>query len=192
MNAQQKNGCRSARQRGVKVFSSLAVLVLVSACSPFQRLLVNGDTRTEFLNDSCDITLLSHLHGELVRGEYLEMDDPTLVFDGIPLPLACDYSQKRMFPLRPNDSTVWVYTIKPYLVGEDEILVGSLYTLYPSADPDSEFALERRVKEYSQGKDFERGKYLLLSYRIEQDSIASIKLGRKKYVKKQGPQEPRP
>ena len=64
-------------------------------------------------------------------------------------------------------------------VGKDEIIVGSLYKLFPGNESDLVF--ERRIKEYTQKSEFESGKYLGLTYYIENDTTMIVKLGTGKY-----------
>ena len=70
-------------------------------------------------------------------------------------------------------------TIRQVLVGEDEIVIGNLFTF--DLNQDSTFIFQRRVKEYSQMEEFESGKYVVFTYFVENDSTTIIKAGTRRY-----------
>ncbi len=84
-----------------------------------------------------------------------------------------------LFLSSDKDSVIWLRTIRPVKVGRAVIIIGNLYTLYPSNDPSLIF--ERRIKEYSQVDNFEGGKYIGFTYFLENDTTTIIKLGTKYY-----------
>lgn len=166
--------------------SKLVIIVLATtilSCTPYQRLFINSEARADFWTDSCDISMLTQLDHKLDSVDYLSLEDPNTLLDELLISSECDYAHQKLFPPRQTDSTIWLFTIRPYQVRDDEVLVGSLYTLFRSVEQDSVLILERRVKAYSQSKEFERGKYVVLTYIINDESNASVKLGKKKYLK---------
>lgn len=129
--------------------------------------------------DSCDVHMISQLHQALDSTDYWTLQNPTMLLDSIEMVSPCDYYTKKMFHPQQNDSAIWLLTIRPFRTGSNEIILGNLYTLYP--DQDSVMVLERRVKEYSQTKEFERGEYMILTYYIENDTTTRSHLGKKKF-----------
>jgi len=91
----------------------------------------------------------------------------------------CVYYSYRLYPPLNKDSAIWVMTIRPVLVGKDEIILGNLFTFDPNQD--STFIYQRRVKEYSQMEDFESGKYVVFTYFVENDTTTIIKAGKRRY-----------
>ena len=66
-------------------------------------------------------------------------------------------------------------TIRPATIGKNEIILGNLYTFYPKQD--STFIYLRRVKEYSQMKEFESGKYMVFTYFVKNETTTIVKKG---------------
>jgi len=162
----------------MKKILTLALFLSFISCSPYLRIFVNQDSRNTFFEDSCDVRMINQLNDALDSTDYYTLQNPTTLLESIEMNSPCDYFTKKMYPAEQNDTTIWLFTIRPFQTGKKEIMLGNLYTLYPGQD--SMLVLERRVKEYSQTEDFERGKYLILTYYIEDDTISRTHLGKKK------------
>jgi hypothetical protein len=106
------------------------------------------------------------------------LQNPTMLLNSIEKDSPCDYYTKKIYDPQQYDSAIWLFTIRPFQTGRGQIILGNLYTLYPGQD--SMIVLERRVKEYSQTNEFERGKYIILTYYIENDTTIRKHLGKKK------------
>jgi hypothetical protein len=91
----------------------------------------------------------------------------------------CEYYAYKFIPPYPNNSAIWLTTIRPATIGKNEIILGNIYTFDP--DQDSTFIFKRRIKEYSQKTDFESGKYVVFTYFIENDTTTIVKLGTRKF-----------
>ncbi len=163
----------------------LIILLLLGAsfsCSPYQRLMLHHESRSRILIDSCEIALLSQFHAALSH-DSLAKGDPARIFSELQRETECSFLQSHVFPQRPTDSDIWVYTIKTCLSGQKEVFIGSLFTLFPGYAADSTFVLERRIKQYNQGKEFERGRYMVFHYSLMGDSILSIKTGESEHLR---------
>ena len=147
------------------------------SCSPFQRMILNADNRNNFLEDSCDLQIITELKQSLDTIEYNKPLDQTRLLEDLINESECEYYAHELDPLH-EDSAIWLMTIRPVLVGKDEIIVGNLFTF--DHDQDSTFIFQRRVKEYSQKENFETGKYVVFTYFMENDAPVSIKAGKRK------------
>lgn len=159
----------------MKKIIALTILASIFSCTPFQKLILIPSNRNSILQDSCDVSMISRLRQTLDTIGYNQTLDYTKVMEEIMNDAECDYSASKLYPPR-EDSTVWIMTIRPVRVGKDEIILGNLYTLYPQHD--STFIFQRRLKEYSQMKEFESGKYVVFTYFEDHDSTTIIKAGR--------------
>ena len=158
---------------------SIALLATILSCTPYQRLILNPSNLNTLLNDSCDVEIMSQLKHMLDTTNNLEQKNPDILMGDFETDTCCEYYAKELFLSSDTDSAIWLRTIRPVKVGRAEILVGNLYTLYPTKDPSIIF--ERRIKEYSQSDNFEGGKYVGFTYFLENDSTTIIKLGTKYY-----------
>ncbi|MFO7671088.1 MAG: hypothetical protein R6W31_15630 [Bacteroidales bacterium] len=116
--------------------------------------------------------------------DFPTIENPNTLLDDIVFDSECNYFQKQVFPPRDLDSMVWFFTIRPIQVGKHEAKIGSLYTLFPDTGSASKLIIERRVKEYSQTEKFEMGKYMVMTYVIEDDTVSSINLGNKEKIRR--------
>jgi len=159
----------------MKLAIYITLLSLAFACSPYQKLIYYPAKRNSILLDSCDSLLISQMK------QTLELMDPGSPFDPAALPDAtpeapgCRYDAVEVLPPRA-DSSIWLLAIRPATVGRDEIILGSLYTFYPGQD--STFTFIRRIKEYSQNREFEGGKYMVFTYYYQNDSLTVVKAGK--------------
>ena len=140
---------------------------------------MNQDSRNTFFEDSCDVHMISQLHKALDSPDNWTRQNPAMLLDSIEMKSPCDYYAKKMFHPQQNDTAIWLLTIRPFQTSREEIILGNLYTLYPGQD--SMLVLERRVKEYSQTEDFERGKYMVFTYYIKNDTTTRKHLGKRKF-----------
>ena len=162
-----------------KVFA-LVILTTIYACTPYQRMFLTPANLSTFLDDSCDVNVVSHLKQVIDTTElWWKIHDPTILLEAAESEPSCEYYSKELFFPLHKDSTIWLLTIRPIQVGKDEIILGNLYTFNPNQD--SLFVFERRVKEYSQSDDFESGKYLVFTYYVEDDSTTVVKTGSRMY-----------
>jgi hypothetical protein len=159
----------------MKKIVALCLLTTLLSCTPYQKLFLVPSNLHPFLDNSCDVDVVLRLQQVLDTTEYWKLDDPDLLLDHIADDTACTYFLKKIYHPAEEDSAIWLLTIRPEQVGKDEIILGNLYTFHPYSD--TAVVFERRVKEYSQTKDFERGKYVGFTYYIENDSISTIKTG---------------
>ena len=160
-----------------KILTIVVVLSFVS-CRPYTQIFLSQESRTTFLEDSCDVYMISQLKYALDSIDYLTLQNPTMLLNSIEMGSPCDYYSRKMFHPQQGDTTIWLLTIRPFNTRNEEIILGNLYTLYPNQD--SVLVLERRVKEYSQTKEFERGDYMILTYYIENDTTTRIHLGKRR------------
>jgi hypothetical protein len=156
----------------------IALFLSCLSCSPYVRIFLSQESRSTFLEDSCDVHMIRQLHQVLDSTDIWTLQNPTMLLSNMVMDATCDYYTKKIYEPQENDSAIWLFTIKPFLTGKEQIILGNLYTLYPAQD--SVIVLERRVKEYSQTEDFERGKYIILTYYIENDTTIRKHLGKKK------------
>jgi hypothetical protein len=162
-----------------KVFALIILTSLIS-CSPYQRMFLSSANRSTFVEDSCDVTVLRQLKQVTDTNEdWWKVQDPATLLGDVETDPACEYYSKKFLAPLHKDSTIWVMTIRPVQVGKKEIILGNLYTLKPNQD--SGFVFLRRVKEYSQYENFERGKYVVFTYYLEDDSTSVVKLGSRIY-----------
>ena len=154
----------------VKMIRYLLIIsaLFLFSCSPYQRLVLNPSNLSEFLNDSCDLRLIQAIGYESEISAYENENQDN-----------CVYFTQRFMNAPEYDSSRWFLAIEPVLVGKDEIIVGNLYKIFPLNG--SGLIYERRIKEYSQKKNFEGGKYMGFTYYVEDDSTKIIKLGTGKY-----------
>ncbi len=159
---------------------TLIILTSILSCTPFQRMFISPANLSTFRQDSCDVNVLSHLKQVIDTTEFWwKVQDPTTLLEVVETDPICEYYAKKFLSPLHKDSTIWVLTIRPVQVGKNEIILGNLYTLEPNQD--SGFVFLRRVKEYSQYDDFERGKYLVFTYYLEEDSTTIVKTGSRIY-----------
>ena len=162
-----------------KVFA-LVILTSILACTPYQRMFLTPANLSTFLDDSCDVNVVSHLKQVIDTTEFWwKILDPAILLEDVKTDPTCKYYSKEIFSPLHKDSTIWLLTIRPVQVGKDEIILGNLYTFNPNQD--SIFIFERRVKEYSQNDDFESGKYLVFTYYVEDDTTTIVKTGSRMY-----------
>ena len=153
---------------------ALALFCSTISCTSYQKLMMIPANRNHILRDSCDISVIHQLSDTLgAIGYHLAFEQSGLLEEMIK-ESACDYYASKVYPPR-EDSTIWLLTIRPVLTGKDEIMLGSLYTLFPRQD--STLVFKRRVKEYSQAEEFESGKYRVFTYTIENDTTLIVKSG---------------
>lgn len=158
----------------MKKIIAITILALIFSCTPYQKLILIPASRNSILKDSCDILVINQLRRSLDTIKYYETLDQTRVLDEIVSDIEYNYYENKFYPPR-EDSTIWLMTIRPAIVGKDEIILGSLYTFY--LEQDSTFIFQRRVKEYSQMKEFESGKYMVFTYFVDNDTTIIIKTG---------------
>jgi hypothetical protein len=158
----------------MKKIIAITILTSVFSCTPYQKLILTPANRNDLLKDNCDVMVMNQLGQSLDTIEYSSTSYQTKLLEEIFEEFDCDYFAIKFYPPR-GDSTVWLTTIRPAIVGKDEIILGSLYTFYPHQD--SAFVYQRRVKEYSQRKEFESGKYMVFTYYIEDDTTTIVKVG---------------
>jgi len=132
-----------------------------------------------FLEDSCDVIVIKQLKLALDTFEHDITIDQTFLLENLIRESECEYYTNKIYPSLNNDSAIWLMTIRPVLVGKDEIILGNLYTFDPHQD--STFVFLRRVKKYSQMEDFESGKYILFTYFVENDTTTTAKAGKRRY-----------
>lgn len=153
---------------------AIAMVALVFSCSPVQKLVVLPANRNEILTDSCDISVMNQLRVSLDTIGYDHTEDQTRRLEAILNASDCRYYASEFYPPR-EDSSVWLLTIRPVMLGKEELILGNLYTFYPQQD--SSIFFQRRIKEYSQTKEFESGKYVVFTYYIEEDTTTIVKKG---------------
>ncbi len=171
-----------------------SIIAVIMGCTPYQRLFLPTGNLQSFLRDSCDIQTVKNLKQLLDTADYRLHEDreahpeeamedamanavADAMEDAMEDPF-CKYLNGELIrPVYP-DSSVWLLLIKPAQVGNDEIILGSLYT-FP-LNQDSVFRFIRRVKEYSQPREFESGKYVVFNYTIENDSTTIVRAGTRK------------
>ena len=164
----------------MKNLFALFIFTTMLACTPYQRMFLTPTSRTSFLEDSCDIEVISHLKEVIDTTElWWSIHNPKILLEAAQTGLPCEYYSKELYsPLR-KDSAIWLLTIRPVQVGKDEIILGNLYTFKPNQD--SVFVFERRVKQYSQREIFESGKYFVLTYYVENGTTTIVKTGSRMY-----------
>jgi hypothetical protein len=159
----------------MKKIIAIVISISIFSCSPYQRMFLSPANLNSVLEDSCDMLTITSLKQLL---DTIEFDNTTkqneLLEDLINDP-ECKHYTYKLFPPKPEDSTIWLTTIRPVLIGKDEIILGNLYTFKPNQD--SIFIFQRRMKEYSQKADFESGKYVVFTYFVENDTTTIIKVG---------------
>ncbi len=163
----------------MKKIIALGLLSTIMACSPYQKMFLSPANYSVFLENSCDLQLISHLKQIIDTTEYWECNDPSIFLKEVKKDSSCTYYSKELFPPLHKDSAIWLRTIRPVRIGQDELILGNLYTFIPNQD--SIFILTRRVKEYTQNEDFESGTYMGFTYYIHDDSTTVIKTGTRKY-----------
>lgn len=152
----------------------ITVLASVFSCTPYQRLILMPANRNEILTDSCDLSVIYKLSQALDTIGSDESLEQTGLLDAIISESECEYFAHKLYP-PGEDSTLWLLTIRPVTSGKDEIILGNLYTLHPKTD--SSYIFQRRVKVYSQMKDFESGKYIVFTYTVLGDTTTMVKSG---------------
>ncbi len=158
----------------MKTILTILMLAALVSCSPYQQLMIVPAKRNNILKDSCDLALVSRLRYALDTVSYDQTPVQSRLLEELIQESECEYYAHLFYPPR-DDSSMWFLTIRPAMVGKEEIILGNLYTMYPGQD--SVFVFHRRIKEYSQNKAFESGKYMGFTYFIENDSTAIIKTG---------------
>ena len=158
----------------MKKIIAIIIITSIVSCTPYQKLILIPANRNNILKDSCDVLVINKLRQSLDTIEYNKNLDQTRLLEEIINECECDYYANKFYPPR-EDSTIWLMTIQPVIVGKDEIILGNLYTFYPKQD--STFIFQRRVKEYSQMKEFESGKYLVFTFFVDNDTTTMVKVG---------------
>ena len=158
----------------MKKIIAITILTSIFSCTPYQKLILIPANRNNILKDNCDVLVINQLRQSLDTIEYNKTLDQTRLIEDIITEFECEYYANKFYPPR-EDSTIWLMTIRPVIVGKDEIILGNLYTFYPKQD--STFIFQRRVKEYSQMKEFESGKYMVFTYFVENDTTTIVKTG---------------
>ena len=158
---------------------TIAVAVFISffSCTPYQRLFLSPANLNTVLEDSCDVIVISRLIQMLDTIQYDSTINQHYLLENLIEDVNCEYYAYKFFPSHPNDSAIWLTTIRPTIVGNDEIILGNIYTFDPNQD--STFIFKRRIKEYSQKTDFESGNYVVFTYFIENDTTTIVKLGKR-------------
>ncbi len=168
-----------------------SIIAVIMGCTPYQRLFLPTGNLQSLLRDSCDIRTVNNIKQLLDTADYRlqenrEADSEEAMEDAMANAVAdamedavkdpsCEYlSGELIRPVYP-DSSVWLLLIKPAQVGKDEIILGSLYTFPLNQDTIFRFIL--RVKEYSQHREFESGKYVVFNYTVENDSTTIVRTG---------------
>jgi hypothetical protein len=159
----------------MKKIITIAVFVAFVSCTPYQRLFLNKANLHSVLEDSCDVFVITRLKQILDTIEYEPIINQNLLLEDLINDSECEYYAYKLYPPHPNDSAIWLTTIRPLLVGKDKIILGNLYTFEPNQD--STFIFKRRIKEYSQKADFESGKYVVFTYFVKNDTTTIIKVG---------------
>ena len=159
----------------------IAIVVFASlvSCTPYQRLFLSPANLHRVLEDSCDVSVITRLKQILDTTGYDTHINRYLLLEDLIKDSDCDYYAYKFYPPHPDDPDIWLTTIRPVQVGKNEIILGNIYTFEP--DQDFAFIFKRRIKEYSQKKDFERGKYVVFTYFVENDSTTIVKLGTRKF-----------
>ena len=159
----------------------IAIVVFISfvSCTPYQRLFLNPVNLHRVLQDSCDVSVITRLKQILDTTGTDTHINKNLLLEDLINDSECDYYAYKFYPPHPDDPDIWLTTIRPVLVGKNEIILGNIYTFEP--DQDSTFIFKRRMKEYSQKTDFERGKYVIFTYFIENDTTTIVKIGTRKF-----------
>ena len=169
----------SNTQIHMKKIIAIAIFISFFSCTPYQRIFLSPTIRHTVLEDSCDVIVITRLKQLLDTIPY----DSTIIqyhlFENLINDSECEYYAYKLIPPHPNDSAVWLTTIRPAIIGKNEIILGNIYTFDPNQD--STFIFKRRIKEYSQKTDFESGKYVIFTYFIENDSTTIVKLGTRKF-----------
>ena len=163
----------------LKKIIAIAILFSIFSCTPYHRMLINPVNLNNFLEDSCDVLVVNHLKQILDTIEYDKTLDQTLLLEDFIKDSECEYYTNRIYPPFHKNSSIKLMTIRQVLVGEDEIVVGNLFTF--DLNQDSTFIFQRRVKEYSQMEEFESGKYVVFTYFVKNDSTTIIKAGTRRY-----------
>jgi hypothetical protein len=159
----------------MKKIIAIAVFISFFSCTPYQRLFLNPANLHSVLEDSCDVIVITRLKQILDTIEYDSTINQYLLLEDLINDSECEYYAYKFYPPHPNDSAIWLTTIRPVLAGKNEIILGNIYTFEPNQD--STFIFKRRMKEYSQKADFESGKYVVFTYFVENDTTTIIKLG---------------
>ena len=162
----------------MKKIIAITILTSIFSCTPYQKLILIPANRNNILKDNCDVLVINQLRQSLDTIEYNKTLDQTRLIEDIIAESECEYYTNKFYPPR-EDSSIWLLTIRPVIVGKDEIILGNLFTFYPKQD--STFTFQRRVKEYSQKVEFESGKYVVFTYFVENDSTTMIKVGKRKF-----------
>lgn len=171
-----------AVKRNYKMKKIIAIVILTTffSCTPYQRMFLAPANLSTFIDDSCDVNVISHLKQVIDTTEFWwRIHDPAILLEDVRPDPSCEYHSKKLISPLHKDSTIWLLTIRPVQVGKDEITLGNLYTFNPNQD--SIFIFERRVKKYSQNDDFESGKYLVFTYYVEDDTTTVVKTGSRMY-----------
>ena len=163
----------------MKQVIAIALLITIVSCSPYHRMFLNPANRVSLLADSCDLVLITSLKQSLDTIEYVNTINQNMTLEDLIKDSECEYYAYKFYPYPHKDSSIWLTTIRPVVIGKDEIILGNLYTFEP--DQDSTFIFQRRVKEYSQKVEFESGKYVVFTYFVENDSTTMIKVGKRKF-----------
>lgn len=162
----------------MKKIIAITILTSILSCTPYQKLIFFPADRNAILMDSCDVSVLNRLRQSFDTIDFNRPVDQTGLMEKIIEESGCDYYATEFFPPR-GDSTLWLMTIRPVTVDQDEIILGNLYTFHPRRD--STFVFQRRVKEYTQMKEFESGKYMVFTYFADNDTTVIVKVGARSF-----------
>lgn len=163
----------------MKKIIAIAVFVSLFACTPYQRMFLSPAKLHGVLEDSCDVLVITRLKQILDTFGYDTIKNQNLLLEDLINDYDCEYYAYDFYPSHPEDSAIWLTTIRPVNLGKDEIILGNIYTFEPNQD--STFIFIRRMKGYSQKADFERGKYVVFTYFVENDTTMIIKAGTRKF-----------
>ena len=163
----------------MKQVIAITILITIVSCSPYQRMFLNPANLGSVLEDSCDLVVITRLKQSFDTIEYVNTINQNMTLEDLIKDSECEYYAYKFYPPPHKDSSIWLTTIRPVLIGKDEIILGNLYTFEPNQD--STFIFQRRVKEYSQKVDFESGKYVVFTYFVKNDSTTMIKVGKRKF-----------
>ena len=163
----------------MKKIIAAVLLSLFMACTPSQNLFFHPAAIRGILNDTCDVRMIRDL--KLIHDSlgYWPFNDTLVLPDEVVTVDSCKFHLKKYYYPPAEDSAILLLTIRPYQMGRNEVVIGSLYSL--NQNQDSIFSLERRIKTYTQKDEFENGTYMRFTYYIENDTSTIVKLGSMKY-----------
>ncbi len=148
----------------------------VFSCTPYQKMLMLPAKGNDMLHQDCDLSVIKQFSQALDSIAYDNTDFQLWLLESLVEESGCEYYSYKFYP--PHiDSSIWLVTIRPALDGEEEIILGNLYTFFPNRKKGSPVMFQRRIKEYSQKEEFETGKYFVFNYTIEEDTTTVVRKG---------------